>query len=566
MGVIKAADSVFSRASESSTESVSNAVRVALQGMGLNLGQFGTASGSSAKEFSAQWTNPSDVLSVLLIIGGDIVQKAIAQTAGGIFTPVCFSFGWVGYSFSALVGVIGDGRLLPEPDHPVKVYNLDSGYARENRNWIIGRILRDNTLFMEKKYPLCGNAIRISVYEADKNRRSPSVAGHGRVRCFGMLVMLFQLLVAGVPLILYNEWGILVITGAGTALALLAASLPQWRGEKLPNKRKSTKLFALTSGNGSRDIMIILGNKQCLDLEELSFPETPRSERFWHSETYLSKAVMHGGKPVHYENGVPVREARKLLRIPIGFLITIIVSVTQPLCWLVILISVAGLKSHTWFLLLVGGLGMFQNAAVAATSRNPAKRNLPLMHVETIITTKVMDGLMDLEVTYPDSARHLVKEFFPGLLRREEKEWWEGERGAYDTIRDKSLTRCRPRSLAPRFKSPVDRGNTELGNEIDLGYRHSETEPNTTYYRAENRPTSSVEQTASSNFNEKSLEQPDKKVVHFALSSDTGSTATKRSAFLSEESGQDSNARTRNDHGSGFSRIHKVVQSPNWAR
>ena len=46
----------------------------------------------------AQWSNPSDIFTILLIVGGDIVQKAIAQlTAGPIphFTPVSFSFGWV---------------------------------------------------------------------------------------------------------------------------------------------------------------------------------------------------------------------------------------------------------------------------------------------------------------------------------------------------------------------------------------------------------------------------------------------------------------------------------------
>ena len=29
--------------------------------------------------FKSQWSNPGDILSLLLLIGGDIVQKAIAQ-------------------------------------------------------------------------------------------------------------------------------------------------------------------------------------------------------------------------------------------------------------------------------------------------------------------------------------------------------------------------------------------------------------------------------------------------------------------------------------------------------
>jgi hypothetical protein len=40
-----------------------------------------------------RWGQPTDVFSVLLILGGDIVNKALAQLAGGTITPVSFSFG-----------------------------------------------------------------------------------------------------------------------------------------------------------------------------------------------------------------------------------------------------------------------------------------------------------------------------------------------------------------------------------------------------------------------------------------------------------------------------------------
>ena len=42
-----------------------------------------------------QWSNPTDIFTILLIIGGDVVQRAIAQLSGGRLTPVSFSFGWV---------------------------------------------------------------------------------------------------------------------------------------------------------------------------------------------------------------------------------------------------------------------------------------------------------------------------------------------------------------------------------------------------------------------------------------------------------------------------------------
>ena len=42
---------------------------------------------------SPRWSQPSDVFSVLLILGGDIVHRALAQLVGTGITPVTFSFG-----------------------------------------------------------------------------------------------------------------------------------------------------------------------------------------------------------------------------------------------------------------------------------------------------------------------------------------------------------------------------------------------------------------------------------------------------------------------------------------
>ena len=199
----------------------------------------------------SQWTNPSDVLSVLMIIGGDIVQKALAETSGGLFTPVCFSFGWVAYSFTALVNLLGDGRLLPEPDYPVKVFNLGNGYVRENKHWVIGRIGRDHEMRMTKEHPLEGNALRISVFEAARCRTSTAVAGSGMARLFSVVAMLVQFGVAAIPVAVWGEWGVMMITAAGTLGALAAGALPQWRAEKLPIRTDSRKNFAISSGNVS---------------------------------------------------------------------------------------------------------------------------------------------------------------------------------------------------------------------------------------------------------------------------------------------------------------------------
>ncbi|MBV1838902.1 hypothetical protein, partial [Acetobacter estunensis] len=61
----------------------------------------------SSAQFGAQWANPSDVFSVLLILGGDVISHALAQLAGSGIAPVTFSFGkdfhlWVETAVSAL--------------------------------------------------------------------------------------------------------------------------------------------------------------------------------------------------------------------------------------------------------------------------------------------------------------------------------------------------------------------------------------------------------------------------------------------------------------------------------
>ena len=224
------------------------------------------------------------------------------------------------------------------------------------------------------------------------------------------------------------------------------AALPQWRLEKLPARRDSKKNFAITSGNGSRDIMIICGKGEFLDLEHLATPESPRTERIWESNIRFSKPVTRNGDPENHKNAtgrrmIPVRRAIAIYGSPLGFWITRIVCALQSILWLCLLVVVAGLKSYTWYLLLVGALGMFQNAVVAAMNRKPEKRNLPMRRVDCMVQRKVMDGLMDLEKKYPNFGRHLLREFFPGHLRKNEQLWWNGEHEAYDKERSDAPSR-----------------------------------------------------------------------------------------------------------------------------
>ncbi|KAJ4508977.1 hypothetical protein HRR93_007513 [Exophiala dermatitidis] len=59
--------------------------------MALNSRTFNPA--QPANTFRSQWKHPGDVFTILLIIGGDVVARALAQLTGSPFTPVAFSFG-----------------------------------------------------------------------------------------------------------------------------------------------------------------------------------------------------------------------------------------------------------------------------------------------------------------------------------------------------------------------------------------------------------------------------------------------------------------------------------------
>lgn len=410
---------------------------------------------STSSQLHTQWTNPNDVLSLLLIIGGDIVQTALAQTTGGWITPVCFSFGWVAYSFSTLVRVLGDGRLLPPPDFPAKVFNLESSYARENKNWVVGRLLRDNELFMNKIQPHAGNGLRISVYTAlprKEGKRTTNVS----TLWLWLGVTVLQVGIASIPLGLDDEWGVFLVTCTGIIASMLAGALPQWRIEKIPLKQSSKKLIALTSGNGSRDIMIIYGDKVALDLEELAAGESPRSDRVWEALSWFSSPELdEKGRVKRRGNGSEIRRTHMYNGLPIGVWVTRFASFCQVVFWLALLIMVAGLKSHSWYLVAVGSVGMLQNAMLAAAARRPDRRGLPLSLVDTIVSHRVMDGLMDLDMTIENAGLALRDEFFPGFLRQDEYDWWSGERDDYDEVRIQDSKRGFPRSRLRRKRLDI---------------------------------------------------------------------------------------------------------------
>ncbi|KAI3390534.1 hypothetical protein diail_9272 [Diaporthe ilicicola] len=201
---------------------------------------------TTSTELRSQWNNPSDVLSLLLILGPDVIWWALAQLSGDYITPVVFSYGWVAYAVNALVSTFGD--------YPVTVVGAKSGHVRENHSWVIGRLLRDfeqsqTAPRVDKASPRY-EALRVSVFQADSKRKA-GLPARDWVWYSGFAVILIQVAISAVPTAVYHDWAPILITTSGTTLAFIQGSLRQWREEKWACPTTGGWTVSLTPGNGN---------------------------------------------------------------------------------------------------------------------------------------------------------------------------------------------------------------------------------------------------------------------------------------------------------------------------
>lgn len=353
---------------------------------------------STYQQLRGQWENPKDILSLLLLVGGDVIQQALAQQSGDKFpTPVVFSFGWVGYAFTALLSTAARDRLMPPPPAPASiVFNTEHGYPRTNDSWILNRILRDyEKLWMpfqvkeklqamlkaenSKKAGLC-----ISVFEASTDRTA-GVPRRDLHWFSGYVAAVLQLGVAAIPWGTDGDWEIFLLTAAGTGLAFITASLPQWRIERWSGRQNSKKTFVLSRGNGSQHVLVIQGAGRGLDLEDMA----TLNDRY--RSTWVTKVVF----------------------------------AALATCWVVLLLTASGIQNHSWVLLAVGAMGMIHTVVVAGAPRRPEWFGIHLDYRDVFTERKVMATLQSAETTYPGLGRSMLSTFFPGSLSEDEVRWWK---------------------------------------------------------------------------------------------------------------------------------------------
>jgi hypothetical protein len=318
-----------------------------------------------------------------MIIGGDIVQRAIAQLAGvgghNPFTPVAFSFGWVAYAFSAVNTAFGDRRLMPNPDCDCILLNIKSKQERDNKSWVLGRLVRD----FEPRNAKDGG-LSLSFFSVD-SRKTFGVADWDWVFYLSTFVIVLQVGIACIPGVLHGNWVVFILTASGTFFVQITCSLSQWRAEKWkarPSSNDNKSVVCLTRGNGSNTVLVITSDPQV---------------------------------GLRFEDLASGREAPQPYTIPVMFVMAAL--------WIAHLITTQSLSDNAWFSLAIGALGMTQNLIAAGARRKPGALGVHLREEgPPVHDMKVFKALKAAEARVPGVGFALVSVFFPAGLRKEEEE------------------------------------------------------------------------------------------------------------------------------------------------
>ena len=307
---------------------------------------------------------------------------------------------------------------MPLPPSPRwKVIDGKSGYVVENKSWLLERLMRDVESWVDPEAIRLLQRVKEERTILEKMRVSPrndpgqhepreSALSSGRVGlCVSVYepdltlpagrptrdvlslsaasVILIQFGVAAIPLGLHGSWSVILLTFAGTWLALLTAHLPEWRREKTAYRRNSNRTYSLVAPE-QRHAIVILGNGGGINLQDLA------------------------------RNGV----------IQATSFTTLMMLILTTL-WVGLLITATGVEYGSWYLMGVAALGTLYNWYAGNAPRRPSTYGIHLQLKDVIGRSKVMDTLYEVEARFPRVGKSMLQTFFPGRLRDVEVETWQ---------------------------------------------------------------------------------------------------------------------------------------------
>lgn len=196
---------------------------------------------------------------------------------------------------------------MPDSESTLLIIEPNSSHTRQTKNWILGRLWRDfndrldDSVRVEQQHEPSSNdsradqrvppptaekdgehrqtqeppfeALRVTIFEfkdgVGVNEQGVPVLDW--VWLMGILVIVVQLGIAIIPWGVNGQWDIFLVTAAGNLFAIASGSLPQWWREKWACSKKGGQTVAITEGNGSRSVIVILKKEGVgLDLEVLA--------------------------------------------------------------------------------------------------------------------------------------------------------------------------------------------------------------------------------------------------------------------------------------------------------
>ena len=208
----------------------------------------------------------------------------------------------------------------------------------------------------------------------------------GTLKALAWSLIAIQFAFATLPLVMYHDASTLVVLSIGTILAFSCGCLPRWREEKWCCRRQAKGTFCVLTGNGGQHVLVVRGNGIGLNFEDLA-----------------------GGRVLKSDS-------------------LVLLTFVQVILWVALLIVIAREDTQSWYLMLVGGIGILQNIIVAGWPQPPSAFGIHLRARRVIHHPKIRDTLCEAEEEIDGLGMVLWPIFLHGREREDNREALEAAR------------------------------------------------------------------------------------------------------------------------------------------